>query len=278
MLLGGALVAAAGGAVSVPALVAVALASVFLYAGGVVLNDYFDAPIDDVERPGRPIPSGRVPRRTAGTLGGGLLAVGVGLALVAGPRTAVVAAALALAVVLYDGVLKGTVGGFLAMGSARALNVLLGAAGASATGARILDAPLVLSVSAVVGGYIALVTFMAANEATKTSRRAVAAGAVGVVFAAVAALSTAVTVGSDPVASALAFVLVVGFLAWTGRALAAAYADPRPGTVGPAVGACVLGLVVLDAAFAAVAGVGWALLVFSFLVPAFALSRVFDVS
>ena len=45
------------------------MASVFLYAGGVVLNDVFDVEIDKIERPERPIPSGIVPLRKAGLFG-----------------------------------------------------------------------------------------------------------------------------------------------------------------------------------------------------------------
>jgi len=70
----------------------------------------------------------------------------------------------------------------------------------------------------------------------------------------------------------------VAFLAWVGRPLGAAYADPEPATVGPAVGARVLGLVLLDAAVAAGAGVEWALAAAVFLVPAWGLSTAFDVS
>ncbi len=36
------------------------LASAATYAGGIALNDVFDVEIDRVERPNRPIPSGRV--------------------------------------------------------------------------------------------------------------------------------------------------------------------------------------------------------------------------
>ncbi|WP_235934646.1 UbiA family prenyltransferase, partial [Agromyces humi] len=43
------------------------LASVFLYSGGMALNDYADRRLDAVERPERPIPSGRIsPRRALG--------------------------------------------------------------------------------------------------------------------------------------------------------------------------------------------------------------------
>ena len=52
-------------------------ATVCLYAGGVVLNDFFDRELDAVERPERPIPSGRVPARHAAALGTALLAGGV---------------------------------------------------------------------------------------------------------------------------------------------------------------------------------------------------------
>ena len=50
------------------------LASVAIYAGGIVLNDVFDYEVDRVERPERPLPSGRVSRRFAAGLGGILLA------------------------------------------------------------------------------------------------------------------------------------------------------------------------------------------------------------
>ena len=52
-------------------------ATAALYAGGVVLNDVFDRDLDRIERPERPIPSGRVGTPRAAALGGGLLAPGV---------------------------------------------------------------------------------------------------------------------------------------------------------------------------------------------------------
>ncbi|EMA44729.1 UbiA family prenyltransferase [Halococcus saccharolyticus] len=275
VLLGAALASAAGAAVSLPALAGLCLAAVLLYAGGTTLNDYFDAPIDRSERPERPIPSGEVTRRTAGALGGSLLVVGVALTFVAaGTRAGAIAAGLAAVIALYDGALKGGPVGFLAMGGARGLNVLLGTAAAGA-----VDFPTwTLAVPAVVVLYIAAVTYMAANEATATPRKAVATAAAGVVVAAATVFAVIATVGPPTVQAGLAAGLVAGFLAWTGRALEPAYADPRPRTVGPAVGTCVLALVVLDAAFAAIVGVGWALAVLVFLVPAVGLARLFDVS
>ncbi|MET9827999.1 SCO3242 family prenyltransferase [Streptomyces sp. NPDC006385] len=108
--------------------------SVCLYWAGMALNDYADAAVDAVERPDRPVPSGRVPRRTALAVAGGLTAAGLGLAAAAGGRRGV-GAALPLAglVWAYDLKLKSTPAGAVAMAGARALDVL---AGAVASGPR----------------------------------------------------------------------------------------------------------------------------------------------
>ena len=55
-------------------------ASVSLYAGGVVLNDYFDRHVDARERPERAIPAGLVSPLVAAGFGTALLLLGVGLA------------------------------------------------------------------------------------------------------------------------------------------------------------------------------------------------------
>ncbi|GAC1464745.1 MAG: hypothetical protein NVSMB9_03740 [Isosphaeraceae bacterium] len=103
------------------------LASVCIYAGGIVLNDVLDLDIDRRERPGRPIPSGRVRRGTAALLGGSLLALGFGLAILSGTRYGgLVAAALVGSVLAYDLGIKRTLFGPEVMGLCRGLNLLLG--------------------------------------------------------------------------------------------------------------------------------------------------------
>ncbi len=58
--------------------VAVALAAAFLITGGGNgINDYFDAEADEVNRPGRPIPSGKVSRRRALAFSLGLFLLGI---------------------------------------------------------------------------------------------------------------------------------------------------------------------------------------------------------
>ena len=276
VLLGVALVVAAGHVVSVGTVAGLMAASVLLYGAGTTLNDYFDAPEDARERRERPIPSGDVSRPAALAFGGVLLVVGVAAAVIAGGANAgLVASGIALAVLLYDGAFKGSTLGFLTMGGCRGLNVLLGTTAALRPTAL---PPWTLAVPAVVLLYIAGVTSMAESETGDVDRGAVSTGVAGVVVAALGLVGLLVLRSPPLVDAALAGALLACFLVWTGGALRAAYADPAPGTIGPAVGTCVLGLVVLDAAFAAIAGSAWALAVLAFLVPAVGLSGVFDVT
>ena len=109
------------------------LASVLLYSGGMALNDYADRELDAVERPERPIPSGRVPARRALGIASALMAAGVGLAAVGGGRRSLgVAAPLVGAIVLYNTVAKDTAAGPASMAACRGLDVLMGARGARA--------------------------------------------------------------------------------------------------------------------------------------------------
>ncbi|MGW9630507.1 SCO3242 family prenyltransferase [Agromyces sp. NPDC055520] len=104
------------------------LASVLLYSGGMALNDYADRELDAVERPERPIPSGRVSPRRALGIAGTCLALGVGLAAAGGGRRGLgVATPLVGAIVLYNTVAKDTAAGPVSMAACRGLDVLLGA-------------------------------------------------------------------------------------------------------------------------------------------------------
>src|SRR5262245_43808695 len=156
-------------------------ASGCLYSAGMVWNDFFDVEQDRRERPFRPLPSGRVRRGTAAGLGLALLAAGVGLAALAGwrddgwkHRPVVVAAVLAAAVLLYDGVAKRTPLGPAAMGACRFLNVLLGLAVVTDAGG---PAGLRWHLAAAVGVYIVGVTWFARTEARESSRAALVGAA-----------------------------------------------------------------------------------------------------
>ncbi|WP_144784314.1 SCO3242 family prenyltransferase [Microbacterium sp. BH-3-3-3] len=108
---------------------ALAAASVCLYSAGMALNDWADTDLDALERPERPIPSGRISRDRALAVGVGLTALGVGAAFAAGRRSGLVSVALAGALWAYDTVFKPTAAGPVVMAVCRGLDVMMGAAG-----------------------------------------------------------------------------------------------------------------------------------------------------
>ena len=151
--------------------------SACLYLAGMVFNDVFDRRIDAVERPQRPIPSGRVPLANAVAIGVGLVVAGLGCAaalrwidpLLCGWNPLCVAGLIAAAVFLYDGVLKSTPLGPVSMGLCRFLNVILGA---SASG-FLLGKPFYNPQRWIAVGlavYVAGVTWFARSEATHSRR------------------------------------------------------------------------------------------------------------
>jgi len=137
-------------------------ASLCIYSAGLVLNDLADAETDRRERPGRPIPSGRVSRRAAVFATLVLAVAGLGLAAAAGMTSLCVAGALVALVVSYDlGAKRVPVLGALVMGSCRGANVVLGASTGLGAGAIILPVALAASAEA---AYVASVTAIAAGE------------------------------------------------------------------------------------------------------------------
>lgn len=112
-----------------PALLMV-LATIGLYGGGVVFNDVFDAALDKVERPERPIPSGLIQKRKAAILGAALLTGGIVAARFVHHHffpSGFIALVIAIAALVYDKWTKHHIFlGPLNMGACRGLNLLLG--------------------------------------------------------------------------------------------------------------------------------------------------------
>src|SRR5690606_24544782 len=115
-----------------PVLVALIVATIGLYGGGVVFNDVFDADLDARERPERPIPSGKVSVGGATRLAMVLFFVGVVAAGVVGMLPAVIALSIVIMCLLYDKWAKHhPVAGPFSMGLCRGLNLALGMSYAS---------------------------------------------------------------------------------------------------------------------------------------------------
>lgn len=250
-------------------------ASMALYASGIVLNDVFDAEIDRAERPGRPIPSGRVPVQVAWLLGFGLLAAGLGLAASAGRRPGVVGLLLGLAVVSYDAGLKRGGLGPLAMGACRGLNVLLGLSG---------DADFAGPAGWLVAGSMALfvvgVTWISRSEVKAGERAGPIAGWVLQNLALLGLLGAALQARRFPGTPSQAIVPLEGLLVLlvvagiVNRATGTAVRDAEPRRLQAAVKTGVLSLVWLNVGVvAAVRGAGPALAVAVLWVPAFVLGK-----
>jgi len=80
----------------------IAGAVVFIITGaGNSINDYFDYKIDAINKPERPIPSGRIPRRTAGIYSSSLFIVGIILAFAINTLLGIIALLSALTMIWY---------------------------------------------------------------------------------------------------------------------------------------------------------------------------------
>jgi 4-hydroxybenzoate polyprenyltransferase len=147
-------------------------ASIVLYASGTTLNDVFDVEIDRSERPGRPLPSGRVAYKTAAWFGAIGLFIGPALALASGSVISlIVATILALCILAYNAGLKHTWAGPICMGSCRGLNLLLGMSHAQALGGQIAWLAAVAY-----GLYVVGITVVSRSETSEGLRGGIVAG------------------------------------------------------------------------------------------------------
>lgn len=234
---------AGGGLAEWPMLVLLCLSSVCLYAGGVTLNDVCDVGIDALERPNRPIPSGRITVRAARNLSVILLIAGITLAMCASVRSGVVASALVVSIVLYDVVLKRAwiAPGF--MGLCRGLNFFLPLAALGAS----LDTVATFFPSMILWVYVTSVTTFARGEAVGGRRRSLTLGAGGVCLsvAALAGLHWAILDPHD------AYLVLVTLLTLTVAYYGvAAVRQADPDSIQRAVKVFVVSLIGLDASFA----------------------------
>ncbi|WP_420713325.1 UbiA family prenyltransferase, partial [Streptomyces sp. NRRL B-24085] len=126
--------AAAASARPTPRTLLAIASSLCLYEAGMALNDWADRDVDAVERPHRPLPSGRIQPSAALGAACALTGAGLTLAACAGRPALTVAVPLAATVWAYDLGLKNTPAGPLAMATARGLDLLLGAAATAGEG------------------------------------------------------------------------------------------------------------------------------------------------
>ncbi|MET7463965.1 SCO3242 family prenyltransferase [Nonomuraea sp. NPDC005501] len=220
-----------------------ACASVCLYWAGMAANDWADRHVDALERPERPIPSGRVSPGAALGVAAGLTAGGVSVAaLIAGSRAGAVAAALAAAVWAYDVTVKDTPAGPAAMALCRVLDVLLGA---SPRGRADRALPAALPAALTVGAHTYLLTLLSRREVSGAGPHLPAG-----TLAATVALAATVCRRQGWTQNALA----AWYAARFGLAQARATADPSAAAIRAAVGSGITALPALQGALTAHAG------------------------
>ena len=219
------------------------VATACLYAGGVVLNDVFDRALDAVERPERPIPSGRVPVARAAGLGAILLGTGVAAASFATLEAGLIGAGIVVAVLLYDAWGKHRrLFGPVNMGVCRGLNLMLGMAAVPMTTA--VWWPLALLPLT----YIAGVTLISRGE-VGGGQRPVAVGAFVLITTVVVALAGLSLVARGSIPGALILTALLGWRVCP--AFWRAISNPAPDVIRNAVRSGVLSLVLLDTVIAA---------------------------
>ncbi|MFH6604411.1 UbiA-like protein EboC [Maribacter algicola] len=252
-----------------PNIVYLVLASVFLYAGGVVLNDVFDYKLDKVERPERPIPSGLIPLKAAAFFGMVLLLIGVLFAFLTNRLSGIIALTLAFSIILYDAYSKKH--GFLGpmnMGLCRGLNLLLGMSLLGEINAWWYGIiPLI---------YIFAITLISRGEVHgNNSKHILWAGVLYLIV--ILAVLAIVMMKTDNILQAVPFLALFAFSVY--RPLVAAFRSNTPENIKKAVIAGVLSLIVLDATLVAGFSVWWyGLLVLLLLPLSILLSKLFAVT
>ncbi len=238
-----------GATLNWPVSVALMIATIGLYGGGVVFNDVFDADLDARERPERPIPSGRVSKHRATMLGTVLFFMG----LVAAGTVGAVPAAIALSIVamclLYDKWAKHhRIGGPLAMGLCRGLNLALGISYSLVA----LQALWFLAFVPVI--YIAAVTTISRGEVHGGQRMPLYLS--GILYGVVAACIVAF--GRHYQGSLFAVAMVLPFIVFIFPPLAKAIRTLEASDIRKSVKHGVIGLIFMNAAWTAAAGM-WTL-------------------
>ncbi|RDB06749.1 UbiA-like protein EboC [Runella aurantiaca] len=246
------------------------LSTVGLYGGGVVMNDVFDAQLDAIERPERPIPSGRVPIRSAAFMGLSLLILGVVSAALFSVLSGIIALVVALLAILYDRYAKhSAVFGPLTMGFCRGGNLLLGMSAVSSSLSEwgwLAMVPI---------AYIGAITLISQDEVHGGKRRSLYIAAS--LYTTVHAIQFLVAVNEGN--GAMALLLIVLHALMVGRPLWNAFQNPIGPNIGKAVKAGVLSLIIMNAAWCIAFG-NWpvALGVLLLLPLSILLARIFAVT
>ncbi len=214
-----------------------------LYAGGVVFNDIFDHELDNIERPERALPSGRIQRIEAIFGGIVLLALGIFLAFWQSRLSGIVSIIITTLALFYD--FKGKhmhIFGPINMGLCRAFNLMLGM---SVYELGVLEHFYLILIPLI---YIAAITLVSRGEVHGSQSAPLWFAAF--LFVIVHASQLAVGLQADKLIYMLPFVLVHAYLIFA--KLIPAIQKPIGPNIGQTVKTGVLTLILMNAAWVAV--------------------------
>jgi hypothetical protein len=270
-------------------LLGILISSSGLYLSGMAWNDFFDAAVDAVERPWRPIPSGRISRQTAAAIASGLMLTGI---LAAGLTSwwnatclpLALSGCLALLILAYDGWLKQNWTGPFVLGACRFLNVILG-------GSLTPDvfSSWLLYVAATNGVYVIGVSSLARGETGNVSRGWFLASGLFLTLSFLMTLATGIwpIIGVSDYASVSEHPRWSWFVWWTMfawwgvglvRLILGVRSAQTPSQIQQVVGKLLARIAVLDALLAAAIVGPVAYLIAVLMVPAWWLRRFFTPS
>ena len=240
---------ASGGAVGWPSALMVVLASLSLYACGLLLNDVADLREDQVARPTRPLPSGRVSPAAATIVACMLGGAGVGGAASVSFVCGAVALLLVAAVLIYTFFARRWPAVALCvMGGCRGLSVLLGAA---VGGWAVLGAPLVMVAALTITAYTVALAAVALGETQQQRIGPKRYGPALVVLGGVLSAMLLVFTGQGMASIWLSLAWGVVLLVRAGSHGLRLRGCPPPALVGRTIGCFVRDIILLQAALCA---------------------------
>lgn len=247
------------------------LSTIGLYGGGVAFNDVFDAELDKVERPERPIPSGKASVKSAGVMAFLLLLMGLLAAWQVSQQAALLALSVAVLAVVYDA--WGKHQSFLGpinMGLCRAGNLLLGMSLVPGAWKEFWFIGLIPLC------YVAAITMVSRGEVHGKNTKALKGGAL-IYGGIIVFIFVVAYLYNDHWWESLPFLVLLA--AFIFPPLLKALKHQEPALIGKSVKAAVLALIIVNATLAAAFAGWWVALAILVLLPvSLLLARAFAVT
>lgn len=253
------------------------ITSILLYVVGIIINDYRDLELDRKERPDRPLPSGKISRRSALAIAFIATILAIILATFVGISSLLLAVILLITIVAYDCWLKNNILGYFTIALARVFNVVLGCSPGITiliTNQNDLARISVILVSTFL--YVTAISYMSRIEVEPSPKKSNFQISVVLLSLVPAILTYFTLMGFFKWDLFLSLVIFVGMLV---KSLVRKYGSSNPKVIRKIVRNLVLSIIILDSAFmSGTLGFAYGLSLLVLLIPAVIISRRFYVT